>query len=248
MDDEKDNVESCGCEAEDKDVEGMLDEIFGEQVKPPQGDYDGCGCGCEVDDEVVEDMLDEVFGEDEEDQPPDQPDEPVDDDPEPPPNSILEDVKKWIGIVREYKVFDSDILMDINSAFFTLFQLGVGPRDGFVIEDSMSIWTDFSENQILISAVKQYVMLKVRNTFDPPTSSYVLNANQSKIDELEWRLRELCSGYFDFDEEELPDDPIPEEPPDEPPPPEDPSEDSCPCDCETATDEEAEEMLDKIFN
>lgn len=240
MDEEKDHIESCGCEAEDKDVEGMLDEIFGEQAKPPKGDYDGCSCGCEVDDEVVEDMLDEVFGEDEEDQP----DEPVDVDPEPPPNSILEDVKKWIGIVREYEVFDSDILMHINSAFFTLFQLGVGPRDGFVIEDSMSIWTDFSENQILVAAVKQYVMLKVRNTFDPPTSSYVLNANQSKIDELEWRLRELCSGYFDFDEEELPDDPIPEEPT----LPEEPSEDSCPCDCETATDEEAEEMLDKIFN
>lgn len=200
----------------------------------PDDEYTGCGCGCEADDEDVKDMIDEVFGE-ENPKPPTE--EPVE--PEPPPPSILQDVKKWIGIVREYEVFDSDILMHINAAFFTLFELGVGPREGFSIEGGSEDWPSFSDNKIVLAAVKQYVLLKVRNAFDPPTSSYVLNANQSKIEELEWRLRELCSGLLDYEsEDEPPEDPIPEEPP----------SDDCSCGCDTATDEEVNDMLDTIFD
>lgn len=220
----------------------------------PDDDYAGCGCGCEVDDEAVKDMLDEVFGKEDPEPPPEEPpDEPVE--PEPPLPSILQDVKKWVGIVREYEVFDSDILMHINAAFFTLFELGVGPREGFALEDGTEDWPEFSEDKIVIAAVKQYVLLKVRNAFDPPTSSYVLNSNQSKIEELEWRLRELCGGFLDYEsEDEVPDDPIPEEPPEEqepsePTPPDEPSDDEdCSCGCETATDEEVNDMLDKIFD
>lgn len=197
----------------------------------PEDEYTGCGCGCEVDDEDVEDMLDNIFGEEPEPPLEDPPDEPIEPEKEPP--SILQDVKKWIGVTREYEVFDSDILMHINAAFFALFELGVGPRGGFVVEEGGEDWTEFSEDKIVVSAVKQYVLLKVRNTFDPPTSSYILNANQSKIEELEWRLRELCSGLLDYVEEESPEDPVPEEPIEPEPPTND---EECSCGCETATD------------
>lgn len=212
-----------------------------ETPDPPEGEDPECNCGCTASDEDVDNMLDEVFGSEEEpDSPPDEP--PPED--LPPPPSILQDVKKWIGITREYEVFDSDILMSINAAFFTLHQLGVGPREGFAIEDGTEDWPEFSDDKMTISAVKQYVQLKVRNTFDPPTSSYVLNANQTKIDELEWRLREQWSGRLDY-EEETPEDPEPIEPP---PEESDPSPDECTCCCPTASDEEVESLLDEIFN
>lgn len=218
-----------------------------ETPEDSEGDYTGCGCGCEVDDEDVEGMLNDVFGEEQApplEPPPDDPIEPEKESP-----SILQDVKKWIGVTREYEVFDSDILMHINAAFFTLFELGVGPREGFVVEEGTEDWSEFSEDKIVVSAVKQYVLLKVRNAFDPPTSSYVLNANQSKIEELEWRLRELCSGLLDYVEEESPDDPVPEPTPEEPIEPKPPTNDEeCSCGCDTATDEEVYGFLDKIFN
>lgn len=187
----------------------------------------GCTCGCTASDEDVDKMLDDVFG----------PDEPSDN--LSPPSSILQDVKKWIGITREYEVFDSDILMSINSTFFTLHQLGVGPSDGFAIDNGTENWSDFSENKMIISAVKQYVMLKVRNTFDPPTSSYVLNANQTKIDELEWRLREQCSGRLDYEEEPPEDNEQPVENP--------PISEDCVCCCLTAKDEDIDAMLEEVF-
>lgn len=42
--------------------------------------------------------------------------------------------KKQIGIVPGYDVFDDQLLMDINAAFATLHQLGVGPVEGFLVE------------------------------------------------------------------------------------------------------------------
>lgn len=117
--------------------------------------------------------------------------------------SILNDVKKYLGPSIVYTVFDMDIIMNINAAFFVLFELGVGSEDEvFTISGNSELWSEFSENKSIISATKQYVYLKVKNVFDPPTSSYVLQAYESQIQELEWRLRELASGTFDKDEDE----------------------------------------------
>lgn len=117
--------------------------------------------------------------------------------------SILNDVKKYLGPTVVYTVFDQDIIMNINSAFFTLFQLGVGPEDEvFMIQDNKELWSSFSENKSIIAATKQYVYLKVKNVFDPPTSSYVMQAYESQIQELEWRLREMASGVFDPEKDE----------------------------------------------
>lgn len=121
--------------------------------------------------------------------------------------SVLIDVKKYLGPSINYTVFDMDIIMNINATFFVLFELGVGPTDeAFTISGNSELWSEFSESKTIISAVKQYVFLKVKNTFDPPTSSYVLQAYDSQIQELEWRLRELASGMLDPDEEDKDDD------------------------------------------
>jgi len=103
-------------------------------------------------------------------------------------DSILTSIKKLLGIAEEYTHFDSDIIMHINSVFSILTQLGVGPSNGFSIEDDMAVWSDFIGDNSKIESVKSYVHLKVKLLFDPPLSSSVMEAMNRMIGELEWRL------------------------------------------------------------
>ena len=103
-------------------------------------------------------------------------------------DSILVSIKKLLGIAADYTHFDPDIIMHINSAFSILTQLGVGPPEGFRIEDDVKTWNDFIGDTIRLDAVKSYIYLKVGLMFDPPTSSAVLSAKERQISELEWRL------------------------------------------------------------
>lgn len=102
-------------------------------------------------------------------------------------DSILVSTKKVLGLDSEYTAFDLDIITHINSAFSTLNQLGLGPAEGFVIEDDSATWDDFFEDNNP-SSIKTYVFLKVRLVFDPPTTSYLIDALNKQIEELEWRL------------------------------------------------------------
>lgn len=106
-------------------------------------------------------------------------------------DSILNNLKKMLGMDAEFKAFDQDLIIHINSVFMTLHQLGVGPKNVFRISGSTETWSSFladsrSENDL--SAVKDYIYLKLRILFDPPSSSYVLSALESQMKELEWRL------------------------------------------------------------
>lgn len=102
--------------------------------------------------------------------------------------SILISTKKILGIAEDYTVFDLDIITHINTAFSTLTQLGVGPSLGFMIEDEVAEWADFMGVDAQYNAVKSYVFLRVRQLFDPPTTSYLIAAQERQIQELEWRL------------------------------------------------------------
>ena len=103
-------------------------------------------------------------------------------------DSILTSIKKLLGITEEYENFDQDIIMHINSAFMILNQLGVGPKNGFLINDKSSTWDEFIPERSNLEAVTTYVHLKVKLMFDPPLSSTVIEAIKSQINELEWRL------------------------------------------------------------
>lgn len=103
--------------------------------------------------------------------------------------SILTSIKKLLGIAEEYTQFDDDIIMHINSVFMTLTQLGVGPSEGFSIEDDSAYWSDFIPYLNKLQAVKTYIYLKVRLVFDPTSlGSATLAAYERQIQELEWRL------------------------------------------------------------
>lgn len=109
-------------------------------------------------------------------------------------DSILTSIKKLLGMTKEYTNFDADIIMHINTIFMDLEQLGVGPQEGFRIEDDRATWSDFIDVQkdpdkvTLLSAIKSYIYLKVKLLFDPPLSSAVMEAINKQISELEWRL------------------------------------------------------------
>ena len=102
--------------------------------------------------------------------------------------SILDSIKKNLGIVPEYTAFDDQIILDINAAFSTLHQLGFGPDEGFEITGIDEFWSDIIEEP-RFNFVKSYVCMKVRVMFDPPTSSYALDALNKKIAEYEWRIK-----------------------------------------------------------
>ena len=102
--------------------------------------------------------------------------------------SILTSVKKVLGIEADDTNFDLDILIHINSVFSTLNQLGIGPEDGFEIEDADAEWADFLEDNLKLSSVKTYVWLKVRMWFDPPQTGHHSAALNEQAKELEWRL------------------------------------------------------------
>lgn len=102
--------------------------------------------------------------------------------------SILTSVKKMLGITDDYKHFDPDIIMHINSVFMILTQLGLGPEEGFVIYNETEVWEDFLSSTTDLQAVKSYMYLKVRLLFDPPSSSAVTESMNRMISEYEWRL------------------------------------------------------------
>lgn len=103
-------------------------------------------------------------------------------------SSILDSTKKVLGFDPDYSAFDADITMHINAALFTLNDLGVGPDDGFLIAGRDETWDQFSSDTKLLTAVKSYVYLKVRMLFDPPATSFAIDAINKQITELEWRM------------------------------------------------------------
>ena len=118
--------------------------------------------------------------------------------------SILTSIKKMLGIVKEYEHFDMDLIMHINSVLSILTQLGVGPSEGFSIEDDKTEWTDFIANDLKkLGFVKTYVYLKVKLVFDPPLSSAVIESIKQAISELEWRILVAVDPIDNVGKEEI---------------------------------------------
>ena len=110
---------------------------------------------------------------------------------------ILSSIKKLLGIAEEQTDFDIDIIMHINTVFTILNELGIGPDDGFVIEDGSETWDQYIEDKRKFDKIKTYMYLKVRLYFDPPQSSAHLEALKRQIEELEWRLNVTAENNRD---------------------------------------------------
>ena len=104
-------------------------------------------------------------------------------------DSILESIKIILGVDPQYEAFDSEIIMAINSALMALTQLGLGPQDGFLVQDKWTTWSDILKQRKDLESVRSYVGVKTRMLFDPPTNSYIMQALNNAATELEWRIR-----------------------------------------------------------
>lgn len=105
--------------------------------------------------------------------------------------SILTSTKKVLQIGPDDDSFDLDIMTHINDAFSTLNDIGVGPEEGFTIEDADPEWEEFlpdSEDKVQLSRVKTFVFLHTKLRFDPPATTFHLNAAQEQLTEVTWRL------------------------------------------------------------
>ena len=103
-------------------------------------------------------------------------------------NSILESVKKALGITSDYHYFDDQLIMHINSVFTILTQLGLGPENGFSIDDESTTWSDFFGDTESHNLIQSYMYLRVRMLFDPPMNSFLMESMKQLIQEYEWRL------------------------------------------------------------
>lgn len=102
--------------------------------------------------------------------------------------SVLKTIRSMLDMDPDEEVYNNDILIHINSAIMTLIQLGVGPKDGFVVSSAADTWNEFLGNSKLLEGAKQYIYIKTRLGFDPPTSSFVVEAMKASATELESRL------------------------------------------------------------
>jgi hypothetical protein len=103
--------------------------------------------------------------------------------------SILDSVKEGLGVPVEDTGFDSELALHINSVLSTLRQLGVGPAAGFMITGNSETWTDFlGDKAVTLVDSKTYMVLRIKLLFDPPPTSFALDAIKEQIQEAAWRL------------------------------------------------------------
>lgn len=109
--------------------------------------------------------------------------------------SILNTIKKMLGLDAGYTAFDTDVIVLINAALMTLHQYGATPKAGLAIIGASETWSQLLPSDKLLEAAKAYIFLKVKMGFDPPSSSYVLNAYKEQASEWEWRIKEQLEAY-----------------------------------------------------
>lgn len=104
------------------------------------------------------------------------------------PNSILHDIKQMLGQEWDDETFDLDIKNHINTVFFNLNQIGIGPADGFEIVDETTLWSAYIGDRKNNNAVKTYIYIRTRLVFDPPTNGFLVTSLEKQADKLEWTL------------------------------------------------------------
>ena len=120
--------------------------------------------------------------------------------------SILKTIKQLIGCPDDFEQFDLDLIVHINSAFATHTHLGVGPKEGYRITGADNAWSEFEDDAQKLSLIKDYVYIKTRLLFDPPTSGSLMDSLKEQLKEMEWRLCILYDPISEDDEKGKSDD------------------------------------------
>lgn len=105
-------------------------------------------------------------------------------------DSILSSVKKLIGISEDNKSFDLDVMLNINAASSTLYQLGVLQKP-FTVTSKDDTYDDLlpGGSEDVINQIKMYFVYKTRLGFDSSTlSGVMIDVIKEMIKEAECRL------------------------------------------------------------
>lgn len=116
--------------------------------------------------------------------------------------SILKTTKKLLGIPEDVDDFDKDLIVYINTVFFSINQMGIGPLKVFKITGNDEKWSDFS-NRFDMEGLKTYIYMNVRIMFDPPANSQLLESYKNTIKELEFRIHSLWDMFMKSEKETI---------------------------------------------
>lgn len=118
-------------------------------------------------------------------------------------DSILDTIKKLLGL-ENVDSFDDNLIIFINSALNVLTENGIGPVTGYRITSKTNTWSEFitNDNPQLFELCKEFVYLRVRMAFDPPSIGSLNSALKEQIQEDLWRIREQAepADYFEVNE------------------------------------------------
>jgi hypothetical protein len=103
-------------------------------------------------------------------------------------DSILNSIKKMLGIDIDEVSFDEELIMHTNGALMVMTQLGVGPAEGFSILSEANTWTELLGTRTDLNAVFTDIYLRVRLIFDPPTNGFLVTSIEKQIAEYDWRI------------------------------------------------------------
>lgn len=109
--------------------------------------------------------------------------------------SILTSIKTMLGIEEDDTNFDSELVMHINSVLMDLTQIGVGPAEGYEIEDKFNTWNEFITDMKKFSGVKTYIFMRVKLIFDSSTmGSALIESYNKQCERFEWRLNHAAES------------------------------------------------------
>lgn len=113
-------------------------------------------------------------------------------------DSILDTIKKMLGYSTDPDAqFDPTIIVLINSAFSELSEVGVISDSSYRVTSRLNTWSEVFGGRTDVDMIQTFVYLYVRIIFDPPSSSFVLNALKEERDRTEWRI---CAKGGEVDE------------------------------------------------
>ena len=103
-------------------------------------------------------------------------------------SSILNTIKSMLlGSGMDVTDFDTDLIVLINSTLSNMIQLGVSDKQ-FRITGPSETWDQLITNENILASVKEYIYIRAKLLFDPPTSSIVMEAYKEILKEDEWRI------------------------------------------------------------
>ena len=82
-------------------------------------------------------------------------------------DSILNTVKKALGVDSDYHVYDTNIIAIINDTILGLSKIGVGPTEPFVVVDDTETWKDYLGDNESLAEIQSHICLQVMGIFNP---------------------------------------------------------------------------------